>query len=99
MSKGIGQNYLESQRGFIQWHKNDLENRMYVNIPDGKKAGMPRYFKDKLYSDQEREKIKKTATVRAADKILSAPGFVHIDKRAIRKQELAVITTPYKDKL
>lgn len=40
-----------------QWHKNDLENRMYVPLLDNKKASMPRYYKDKLYSDQERQII------------------------------------------
>lgn len=40
-----------------QWHKNDLENRMYVNTLDNKKASMPRYYKDKIYNQTERKKI------------------------------------------
>lgn len=38
----------------VQWHKNDLENRMYINVGDGKKAAMPRYFKEKIYNSTER---------------------------------------------
>lgn len=38
----------------IAWHKNDLNNRMYCNIPDGKKISMPRYYKNKIYEEYER---------------------------------------------
>lgn len=41
----------------IQWHKNDMKNRMYINVGDGKKAAMPRYYKNKIYTDQERSEI------------------------------------------
>lgn len=53
MSKGLGENYLTQK--MIAWHKKDLENRMYCNIPDGKKISMPRYYKDKIYHKQERK--------------------------------------------
>lgn len=35
----------------------DLVNRMYITIEDGKKISMPRYFKDKIYTDRERKII------------------------------------------
>lgn len=41
----------------IQWHKNDMKNRMYINVGDGKKAAMPRYYKNKIYTDAERSEI------------------------------------------
>lgn len=41
----------------VQWHKADLENRMYIPIEAGKKIAMPRYFKDKIYGDIERARI------------------------------------------
>lgn len=41
----------------IAWHKADLMNRMYINIGNGKKAAMPRYYKQKIYTDDEREII------------------------------------------
>lgn len=41
----------------VNWHKNDLENRMYINIGDGKKAAMPRYYKLKIYTHEEKSII------------------------------------------
>ena len=57
MSKGLGSNYLTPQ--MINWHKIQLEERMYVPIKDGKKIAMPRYFKDKMYTEDEKDKINK----------------------------------------
>ena len=57
MSKGLGSNYLTDN--MINWHKNNLEQRMYVPIEDGKKIAMPRYYKDKMYNEQEKDKISK----------------------------------------
>ena len=55
MSKGLGQNYLtENMQG---WHKADLLNRVHMVLPDGKKVAMPRYYKDKLYTENERARI------------------------------------------
>jgi len=55
MSKGLGSNYLTE--AMIKWHKCQLEQRMYVPIEDGKKIAMPRYYKDKMYSEEEKGKI------------------------------------------
>lgn len=52
MSKGLGHGYLTDN--VKEWHKNDLLNRMYCPLEDGKKIAMPRYYKLKLYSDSER---------------------------------------------
>jgi len=56
MSKGLGSSYLTDK--MIKWHKSDLENRMCLNIEDGKKISMPRYYKDKLYNSEERGYLK-----------------------------------------
>lgn len=55
MSKRLGMSYLTEE--IILWHKADVENRIYLNIAGGKKASMPRYYKQKIYSDEEKEKI------------------------------------------
>lgn len=55
MSKGIGKQYLTDE--MVAWHKADLLNRMYVNVGGGKKAAMPRYYKQKIYTDAERSEI------------------------------------------
>lgn len=57
MSKGLGSNYIT--QAMINWHKNNLEERMYVPIEDGKKIAMPRYYKDKMYNEEEKDKINK----------------------------------------
>lgn len=41
----------------IRWHKADILNRMYINVEAGKKASMPRYYKDRIYTDLEREEV------------------------------------------
>lgn len=55
MSKGLGSNYLTE--AMIKWHKNLLQERMYIPIEDGKKIAMPRYYKDKMYNEEEKGKI------------------------------------------
>lgn len=55
MSKGLGESYLSPK--MVQWHKKDLDNRMYLNIENGKKISMPRYYKDKLYEEHERKRV------------------------------------------
>jgi len=55
MSKGLGSNYLTKK--MVKWHKNNIEERMYCNIKGNKKIAMPRYYKDKIYSDFEKIRI------------------------------------------
>lgn len=55
MSKGLGLSYLTNQ--MVSWHYADLYNRMYLNLPGGGKCGMPRYYKQKLYTPEEQEEI------------------------------------------
>lgn len=55
MSKGLGLSYLTDV--MKAWHKADLTERMYLNVADGKKCAMPRYYKNKLYTDEERQEI------------------------------------------
>lgn len=54
MSKGLGVGYTQ-KRNIIKWHKSKLDERMYLNLPGNVKIAMPRYYKDKIYSDEERE--------------------------------------------
>jgi|688.fasta_scaffold251930_2 hypothetical protein len=55
MSKGLGSNYLTDK--MVKWHKNNIEERMYCNIKGNKKIAMPRYYKDKIYSDFDKVRI------------------------------------------
>lgn len=52
MSKGIGKNYITEQTK--NWHKSDL-SRMFVVRPGGHKVSMPRYYKNQIFTDHERD--------------------------------------------
>lgn len=54
MSKGLGASYITDK--MKRWHHADIENRMYCNLLDGKKVSMPRYYKDKIYNEQQRKR-------------------------------------------
>lgn len=51
-SKGLGLSYITDST--INWHKADPEQRLYLNLTDGKKISMPRYYKDKIFTRDER---------------------------------------------
>lgn len=74
MSKGLGRSYLVDQFGvtskMYDWHHRDKKKRMYVNLEGGKKAAMPRYYKDLLYSNEDREMIKKLSRDEFVEQIL-----------------------------
>ena len=56
MSKGLGAGYLTPN--MIKWHtKGNIENKVYLPLKDGKKAAMPRYYKDKLYDKGQKFRI------------------------------------------
>jgi len=51
-SKKLGLTYVD-KRG--DWHKDDLE-RNYAVMPGGVKVPLPRYYKERLYSEDQRKK-------------------------------------------
>ena len=53
MSKGLGLNYLTEKQ--IQWHLEKPSERMYIPMKDGKKAPLPRYYKEKIYTAEQKE--------------------------------------------
>lgn len=59
MSKSLGASYLTPE--MINWHKNDIENRMICAMDDGVLISMPRYYKNKIYTEEERNKIAASA--------------------------------------
>lgn len=52
MSKGLGKNYLTKQ--MVKYHKDDI-SRNYVVKEDGLKVPMPRYYKEKIFDEDERK--------------------------------------------
>lgn len=55
MSKRLGANYINNKT--IKWHREDILRRCYCPLPNGKKAPMARYYKEKLYTKRELKKI------------------------------------------
>lgn len=78
MSKGLGSNYLSSEvRG---WHLASLVERCYLPIGDGKKAALPRYYKEKLYTKEQRENIGIVAQERIEYEYLQKNDKEHSDE-------------------
>jgi hypothetical protein len=51
MSKKLGINYLSEK--IINYHRADIE-RNFITLEDGKKISLPRYFREKIWSEPER---------------------------------------------
>lgn len=56
MSKGLGSNYLTPQ--MIRYHQADPVERVHCTLPGGEKLSMPRYYKDKIFTSEQRGQIK-----------------------------------------
>lgn len=54
-SKGIGIHYLTE--AVVKWHKAAPEERCYTVIEDGKKISLPRYFRNKIFDDNDKKLI------------------------------------------
>jgi len=52
MSKGLGKSYLSP--AVVSYHKADI-SRMYVSKLSGHKLPMPRYYRNKIFSDAEKQ--------------------------------------------
>ncbi|QCS37351.1 replication initiation protein [Tortoise microvirus 90] len=71
MSKKLGANYLTPQ--MVAYHQADL-TRNYVTLEGGVKVAMPRYYREKIYSEEQRnlqnlhnEKLAKSALADAEE--------------------------------
>jgi hypothetical protein len=88
MSKGIGTNYMTNQ--MKNWHYQDLENRMYCNLKDGKKIAMPRYYKDKIYNAEQRGVLKSHHTEKVRLHLESSdentPQILYNRNQAIKRE-------------
>lgn len=53
MSKRMGENYLTPQ--MINYHKADI-GRLYATKEGGHRIALPRYYRNKIYTDQEQKR-------------------------------------------
>lgn len=58
---------LVKKSNIYEWHKKDLDNRMLVNIGDGKISSMPRYYRERIYSEMQLKRVNHLAVVRAKE--------------------------------
>lgn len=90
MSKGLGKGYLTEEA--IQWHYADMMNRMYIPMIGGKKVAMARYYKDKIYTPEQREHIGAYISGKMLDeenkKIAQYEGDYYRDKHEREKWQL-----------
>lgn len=70
MSKGLGANYLTD--AMCNWHRADVANRVYVPLQDGQKIAMPRYYKQKLYTIEDKGPIQAAALLRREQQLRDA---------------------------
>jgi len=57
-SKGLGKSYLSS-KSRVAWHKKNPLDNNYYPLPDGKKMALPEYYRNKIYSEEQKEEVKK----------------------------------------
>lgn len=77
----------------IKWHKSNIKEKMYCNTQDNVKIAMPRYYKDKIYSMEEREEIQwhfQQKIRKETEKFNSSPDF-----EALLRNKKAGITAAY----
>lgn len=91
MSKGLGAAYLTDATR--KYHTDMLFDRCCLPLEGGKKAAMPRYYKDKLYSESQRvqisawgkQKFEKLTEQKEAE--LGLHSIVQADLAAFKKQQ------------
>ncbi|MEM2002614.1 MAG: hypothetical protein QXT77_08225 [Candidatus Methanomethylicaceae archaeon] len=82
MSKGLGANYINAYTK--KWHYGDFHHRMYVMTSDGKKVSMPRYYKERIYTETDRKAIARVYRENLAEKELNSQ-----DKRNLIQSHIA----------
>jgi len=65
MSKGLGANYLSD--AIVDYHKADI-SRLYVTREGGHKVALPRYYREKIYSESEKRQQVDLIQVVVADR-------------------------------
>ena len=55
-SKGLGSNYLKRYDSNINEFKGNKTNEYYV-LKNGRKVNLPKYYRNKIYSDEQKEEL------------------------------------------
>lgn len=86
MSKGLGTDYINEKT--IAWHKADLLGRYYLPALGGSKIAMPRYYKEKIYTEEELELIATHYRHRSEDHLSAMQDRYGLDEYERKQQEI-----------
>lgn len=97
-SQGIGSNYLSPQ--IIAYHNRTIEN-CYITKPDGFTQSIPKYYKTKLYSEENQLKVTKYQQERIdtiqAKQIANLMNKYRVSEEiALQKFELSKLNSTFK---
>lgn len=84
MSKGLGKSFINTNSSY---HKS-LKSTTYVGL-GGVKNNLPRYYRDRIFSDMEKEEINKLSRQKRNEEILKEDAR----KRVSRKKAIINVTT------
>lgn len=85
MSKGMGKNYLTEN--IVKYYKENL--KPYMVIEGGVKMSIPRYYKDKIYTEAERELLQKEVLDYLSDmEVISPKDEAELTQWAFHKANL-----------
>lgn len=73
MSKGLGKSYLSKAK--IKYMKNHPEP--YLTLEGGQKMALPRYFKDKVYNEKEKDIINEKSKIYVEKNLKEFESFHH----------------------
>lgn len=72
MSQGLGKSYITSE--VVEFHRQNSAN--YVVLPGGIKKAMPRYYRDKIFDEWQREEMSKSALAKV--QLLDVEGEIQV---------------------
>lgn len=93
MSKGLGVNYLSEK--MIAWHRKDLETRQYCPLPDGKKIALPRYYRNKMYTEQEKKRLQFFASLSQMSESTELTNGYTMNSRELAEAHMAAFNKFY----
>lgn len=68
MSKGLGKSYLSN--AVRKYHLSDVTNNVFCTRDGGEKIAMPRYFKDKIFTAEQKAQIARVCEIEGVERSL-----------------------------
>lgn len=87
MSKGLGKNYLS--RTIMTHHAKSMSSGAFLLLEDGKKVSLPRYYKLKIFSHEQQEKLAEEALAKSLERLFN---------QAMEETDKGTSTQNYRDR-